>query len=477
VTGPSRPTLAALNAAADRALADARPAVLWTDTPDAPDPDAPLAGSTRADLVVIGGGLTGLWAAIGAREEDPSGDVLLLEAGRVGSGGSGRNGGFISASLTHGLAHGARMWPREIGTLVRMGRENLAAIAAFVERHAIDADLRLCGKTTVAVRPHEVSDLEVAHDLHRRHGEDVELLDRERMRADVDSPTYRAGLRQRSGSGLVDPARLTWGLARVARGMGVRVHEGSAVIGLARTRAGVRVATARGTVQARRVVVATNGFPSPLRRLRAWVLPVYDHVLATEPLGADRLRALGWADRQGITDAGNRFHYYRLTRDDRLVWGGWDAVYHFGNRVDPALEQREATHRLLARHLLETFPQLEGVRVTHRWGGVIDTTSRFTPVFGTAMGGRVAYAVGYTGLGVGSSRFGARVALDLLAGRRTERTELAMVRWPPLPFPPEPLRWLAVQATALALARQDREAGRRGAWLRLLDRLGVGFTS
>ena len=140
------------------------------------------------------------------------------------------------------------------------------------------------------------------------------------------------------------------------------------------------------------------------------------------------------------------------------------------------MEQRDASHRLLARQFRETFPQLEDLPFTHRWGGVIDTTSRFTPIFGTAHGGRVAYAVGFTGLGVASTRFGARGALDLLAGRSTERTRLKAVAAAGVPFPPEPLRWAAVEMTRAALARED-ETGRRGPLLRTLDRFGVGFNS
>ena len=134
-------------------------------------------------------------------------------------------------------------------------------------------------------------------------------------------------------------------------------------------------------------------------------------------------------------------------------------------------------HRLLAQHLLETFPALEGIGFTHAWGGPIDTCSRFCVTFGRALGGRAVYAVGYTGLGVGASRFGARTALDLLDGADNERTRLKLVRSRPLPFPPEPARWAVIQATRRALARADEHGGRRGPWLWLLDRLGLGFDS
>ena len=459
------------------ALADAKPTVFWTDRPHPGVSGDILRSHERADLVIIGAGFTGLWAALEATERHPGRRVMVLEAGQVASGASGRNGGFVAASLTHGVAHGARTWPTEMAQLQRLGRQNLDEIEAFVTAHGIDADLQRCGKTTVAVKPYQVRELQLAAELFRRHAEDVELLDLDEVRADVASPTYLAGLRVRSGYGLVDPARLAWGLAEVARARGVSLFERTRVRDVRAEGSHIRVLTDGGAVTAARVVVATNAFPAPLRRVRHFIVPFYDYVLVTEPLGPERWAMLGWPERQGITDAGNFFHYYRPTADGRILWGGYDAVYHFGSRVSPSLEQHDASHRTLARQFFETFPQLEGVRFSHRWGGAIDSTSRFTPVFGTAFGRRVAYAVGYTGLGVASTRFGARVALDLLDGRSTERTRLQMVRRKPLPFPPEPLRWLAVRITQAELARQDRNEGRASLWLRLLDRLGVGFTS
>ncbi|MHB1820859.1 MAG: FAD-dependent oxidoreductase, partial [Streptosporangiaceae bacterium] len=190
-----------------------------------------------------------------------------------------------------------------------------------------------------------------------------------------------------------------------------------------------------------------------------------------------QMRSIGWENRQGIGDAANQFHYYRLTADNRILWGGYDAVYHFGNKIAASLDQRPETFEMLAAHFFETFPQLDGLKFSHTWGGVIDTCSRFSAFFGTARGGRLAYAAGYTGLGVGATRFGANVMLDLLAGQPTERTELKMVRSKPLPFPPEPLRAAGIGLTRWSLARADDNDGRRNAWLRTLDRVGLGFDS
>ena len=457
-------------------LRDAEPRPFWTDRDGAPGPYPRLTGGTTCDLLIVGGGFTGLWAAIEARAADPDCDIVLVDAHRIAYGASGRNGGFLSESLTHGLAHGIELWPDELPQLLRLGRQNVQEIARFVEREGIDADLRLCGKTAVATMPHHLPTLEAAAALNAAHGEDVTLLDGDAMRADVHSPTYLGGLRYRSGGGLLDPAGLSWGLARAAERRGVRIHEDTAIRSMRRNGGSVEAATDAGSIRASRVLLATNAYPPLLRRLRMRVLPIYDHVLVTEPLGAGALSAIGWSQAQGLTDMGNQFHYYRRTRDDRILWGGYDAIYYFGNRTDAAREQRDTSHALLARQFRETFPQLEGVRFTHRWAGLIDSTSRFTPVFGTAMQGRVSYAVGFTGLGVAASRFGARTALDLLHGHDTDRTRLAMVRRKPVVFPPEPLRYPVVQATRAALAREDR-TGRRGAYLRTLDHFGIGFNS
>ncbi len=455
-----------------KALADARPLpVWWEDQEPGPDTDR-LSGDINADLVIVGGGLTGLWAAIEAVTRQPGRSVVLLEGSHVAAGASGRNGGFVSPSLTHGLSHGAATWPDE---LLQMGHRNLVEIEELLARENVDAQLRLCGKTTVATRPHEVAALHELHALHRVHRLESTYLTAEQVRADVHSPTYLAGLSTPAG-GLVHPVRMTTGLRDVALQKGVVLHEGSRVASLHRDGIDMVCSTAHGSVRTGQVLLATNAFPPLLRRIRQFVLPVWDHVLATEPLTPEQLSRIGWADNQGLTDAGNQFHYYRRTADDRIVWGGYDAIYYFGNRTEAAREQRDSSHWLLTEQFYATFPQLEDVRMSHRWAGVIDTTSRFTPLFGTAFGGRVAYAVGYTGLGVASSRFGAQVALDLLARQETERTELSMVRRRPVPFPPEPLRWTAVQTTRRALARED-ERGRRGLLLRTMDRFGIGFNS
>jgi glycine/D-amino acid oxidase-like deaminating enzyme len=456
---------------------DAATVPFWLDRPDAPEPTEPLAADTEADLAIVGGGFTGLWAAILARELDPTRDVLLLEQDTVGFGASGRNGGFCDSSLTHGLHNGVERFPEEIRTLERLAAENFAGIRDTVERHGIDCDWSPTGTMAVAVEPYQVEQLRGAADLIRSFDQRARVLDREEVRAEVDSPTYLAGLLIPDRKALVDPARLAWGLRRTALELGVRIHEHTRATGAEPSGDGARIATVGGRVQARRAILATNAFPPLARSIRRYVIPVYDYVLMTEPLTPAQMDAIGWRGRQGLADAGHQFHYYRLTDDDRILWGGYDAIYHYGNAVAPELEDRPETFDRLAAHFFRTFPQLEGVRFTHRWAGAIDTCSRFCVMWGTALGGRASYAVGYTGLGVGASRFGARVALDLISGMETDLTKLRFVRSKPTPFPPEPLRYAGIQLTRRAIARSDAHEGRRGPWLKLIDAMGLGFDS
>jgi glycine/D-amino acid oxidase-like deaminating enzyme len=461
--------------AADRAAyAEAVPRSFWLDSLPERPPHPPLEEVLEADLCIVGGGYTGLWAALYAKERDPERVIVLLEATRCGNGASGRNGGFLESSLTHGASNGLTRFPDEIEQLERLGLENFEALSRDVEDLGIDAELERTGDLVVALEPRELADLPEEADLMRRFGHEVELLDAGQVRSELDSPLFLGGLWTRTGSALVHPGKLADGLRAAAVRAGIRIFEYSPVRTLGRAGAGVSAATEAGLVSARKALLATSAYPPLLSAIRRYVAPVYDYVLVTEPVD---LSAVGWRQRQGVSDMGNQFHYYRPTADGRILWGGYDAVYRYGGPVGPQLDDHDPTFAKLSQQFFTAFPQLEGVRFSHRWGGAIDTCSRFSVFFGRALGGRVAYALGYTGLGVGASRFGGRVALDLLDGRATEATTLTMVRRRPVPFPPEPLRSAVIQLTRNRLAAADRNEGRRGLWLTALDRLGLGFDS
>ncbi|MCP1427864.1 glycine/D-amino acid oxidase-like deaminating enzyme [Microbacterium foliorum] len=454
--------------AIERSLRDTVLDVFWLDDVERPEHPA-LSGTVNADLAIVGGGYAGLWTAVRAKERDPDRRVVLLEASRIAWAASGRNGGFCEASLTHGHENGLTRWPDEIDRLEELGRENLDGIEQTVSRYSLDVDFERTGQLAVAVEPHQVEWLR----------EEEGFLDRDAVQAEVHSDTFLAGAWDREGSALVHPAKLGLELARVAVELGVEIYEHSLVRALEGDGAGPVTLVTRGggRVVADAVALGTNVFPSLLKRNRLMTVPVYDYVLMTEPLTDDQLASIGWSNRQGLADSANQFHYYRLTADNRILFGGYDAVYHFGGKVRPEYEDRMESHRKLASHFFTTFPQLEGLRFTHRWAGAIDSSSRFCAFFGTARRGRVAYATGFTGLGVGAARFAADVMLDKLSGEPTERTELAMVREKPIPFPPEPLASIGVNLVRAAMDRADHNEGRRNLFLKTLDAVGMGFDS
>lgn len=449
----------------------------WLDDPARPDAALPLTRDTHADLAIVGAGFTGLWCALLAKEAYPDWEVVLLEASRTAEGASGRNGGFIAASLTHNFDNGLERWPTELARLTELGQQNLEAIEATIARLKIECDFRRTGELTVATEPYQIAEMRAAPAEAAPYGERWTWLERDEMRAWINSPTYLGALYNQNGVAMAHPAQLAWGLRRACLDAGVRLYEQTPVTRLEEDRPMVCVQTPHGKVRAARVALATNAYPPLLRRLSYYVVPVYDYALMTEPLSDAQRAAIGWEKRAGLGDAGNQFHYSQLTAEQRILWGGYDAIYHWNNGFGPQFETDTESFGRLADHFFQTFPQLNGLRFTHAWGGAIDTCSRFSAFWGTTHHGRTAYALGYTGLGVGVARFAAQVMLDLLAGQTTERALLQMVRSKPLPFPPEPLRSIGIQLTRRSLDQADRNEGRRSLWLRTLDRLGLGFDS
>ena len=459
-----------------KSLADAKPVPFWLDDRKRPEPVSALTEAITADLCVIGAGFTGLWSALLAKEIDPALDVVLIEAGEVASGASGRNGGFTDHCLTHTFENGLERWPDELPTLVKMGYKNLDAIEETVKRYQIECDFQRTGEMVVATEPYQVEELRSRPKEAAPYGLNLQWFDQEQTRALVNSPTYLGGLYD-PGLVLLNPAQLAWGLRRACLENGVRLFERTQATGLSEEANGIVVSTQYGQVKAKKVALATNAFPPLLKRLKYYIVPVYDYALMTEPLTKAQRDSIGWEKRMGVGDAGNQFHYYRTSADGRILWGGYDAVYYWNNGFGSNRETNHESFARLADHFFQTFPQLEGIRFTHAWGGAIDTCSRFNAFWGQAFDGKLAYAVGYTGLGVGASRFGAQVMLDLLNGADNERTHLKMVREKPLPFPPEPVRSAVVNLTRWSMDQADRNKGKRNLWLKLLDATGLGFDS
>ena len=459
-----------------KSLSDVIHTPFWLDDPAKPHPEPQLSQNISTDLLVIGAGFAGLWTALLAKEADPSREIVLLEAGEVAIGASGRNGGFLDASITHGFLNGLARWPKEIVRLHALGLKNLSEIESTIKRLGIECDYQLTGEIDIATEPYMLDQFKEFIEQAKPYNIALEYLDREKLRNVVKSPLFIGGLK-RLDSAIVNPAQLAWGLRKACLDLGVRLHENTPVTKLEENDKTVIAHTPHGQVNAQLVALATNAFPPLLKRISYYVIPVYDYVLMTEPLTSAQRNAIGWHGREGLSDGNNQFHYFRTTADGRILWGGYDAIYHWNNGFGPDLENNPASFGRLAEHFFQAFPPLEGIRFTHAWGGAIDTCSRFSPFWGSAHHGKTVYTMGYTGLGVGATRFGAQVMLDLLDNKKTERTGLEMVRTQPLPFPPEPLRSLGIHLSRWSLGQADRNQGKENLWLKTMDWLGLGFDS
>lgn len=457
----------------DASLSETKLGCFWTEEVEATSARYPaLTSSAEVEFAVVGGGYTGLWTAIKLKQEKPGARVVLLEAVRVGWAASGRNGGFCEASITHGQPNAEARWPKETQRLRKLGLENLDAIEKFIETNKLDVDFERTGAMSVANETYQVEWLGESENLN------AVTYDAESVQERIKSPTFLGGTYTPHENANVHPAKLASELARHAASIGVEIFEKTPVKKLWGSSNGpVRLKTSSGVVSAKKVALCTNVYPSLLKRFRFHTVPVYDYVLMTEPLTQDQLASIGWGGREGLSDLANQFHYSRLTKDNRILWGGYDAVYHAGGKIKRRYEDRMESHRKLASHFFTTFPQLEGIKFTHRWAGVIDTSTRFCAFFGQAHDGRVQYVSGFTGLGVGASHFAADVIVDRFEGRLTERVELEMVRQLPLPFPPEPAASIGINMFRWSFDQADHNGGKKNLFLKVMDAVGFGFDS
>jgi glycine/D-amino acid oxidase-like deaminating enzyme len=484
--------------------------------------EPPLVGGREADIAVIGAGFTGLWTSIFLKRLEPRLQIVVLEQGIAAYGASGRNAGMVGESIdhSHGLAI-AHFGREEAARMARLGVENLDGLLRFVEENRIDCELERTGQLHVALLPSQVDDLredfEVARGLGMTH---LRLLDRAEVRAELHCERYEGGLFNPRGC-LVNPVKLVEGLKREAARAGVVFHERTRVSALERTKDGVRLRTAHvpgipgtsshmeatgaaatrlqaaalrlqaaaarvkaavpagaeGDVAARQVVLATNAYTHQIfPRLLSRFIPLYDYILVSEPLTEEQMGRIGWRRRQGVTDVRTFFKYYRLTRDNRILWGTSEAAYYPGNRVDVACDHSERHYAELRDSFRRHFPALAEVQFPYAWGGPICSTTRFTPFFGSAEDGRVVYGLGYTGHGVANTHLAGQILAHLALRRPSPLLDLALVRRKPFPYPPEPLRSYSVNAVTRALRRVDA-GGRPGILLKALDRLGISFSS
>jgi glycine/D-amino acid oxidase-like deaminating enzyme len=444
----------------------------------APRGHRPLEGDRDADVAVVGAGLTGLWTALFLKELDPGLEVTVIEQGLAAFGASGRNAGMLSETVDHG--HGLAIehfGEAEARRLAALGETNVAEMIAFLAERGIRCDYEPTGRLMVALTPAHVEEAERMVKTARRLGLDsFHQLDQAQVQAEVHSPLYLGGVAV-TGGGILDPVKLVDGLRAEAERLGVRVYERSRATAIEAAGAAARVRTEAGTVTARRLVLATSAYTHHLLpAITHRFIPLYDYILVSDPLTQAQRDAIGWQRRQGITDGRTFFNYYRLTDDDRILWGTSEAAYYAGNRVDPSCDHSPAHYAALRGSFRRHFPALAGLEFPYAWGGPICSTTRMTPFFGRALGGRASYGLGFTGHGLGTTRLAGRILAHMALDRPSDLLDLALVRERPFPYPPEPLRSWSVAAVTRALRRVD-EGQPPGLMLRVLERMGIGFSS
>ena len=459
-----------------KAIANTKYCPIWHDQDVRPDSCPPLTQDEKCELLIVGGGFTGMWAALQAKERVPDLDIILIEATVIADGASGRTGGILSPLLTHGDANTDNHFPNETRHIEELGRINYQELVTSLEKYNMDARFEDVGHMQVATREHQVETIRKQYETKKQSGYKLAWFDQDEIRKKINSPTYLGGVHIQDAGGIIDPARLCWELKRTLLDLGIRFFEGTPMIKLSPQGSGMKTTCPSGNIQSEKVLMATNAFRNPLKQVRKSTIPVWDYQLATEPLSASQMDSIGWKDRYSMADEDNMFHYYRLTKDNRITWGGGGSVcYYYGSRTDAGVADPLIRFQRLSKTFFETFPQLEGLQFTHRWGGIIASSTRFCMVPGVAFDGKVSWSVGYTGLGVGASRFGARIGLELLGYQPSDILNMQFIKKKAMNWPTEPFRWFGVTLSRHGMMNADENEGKQGLWLELMDRLNLGF--
>jgi glycine/D-amino acid oxidase-like deaminating enzyme len=432
----------------------------WLREAGGVEPVAPAAGDLTSDVVILGGGYTGMWTAWQLLERAPDTSIALLEADVCGHGPSGRNGGFCET-----------LWGALPSLVERLGREralaaceassdSVRAIGAWCEAEGVDAWFRRSGYMMTSAAPAHDAVLDrivAAADAAGVAGERVVALDGAAVRARCDSARFRRGVLMPDDA-TVQPARLALGLRRRLLERGVRIFERSRVRALRVAPGEVVAETGSARIRAGAAVLALNAATRGVRPLRSRLSVTSSHIVLTEQV-PDVLEALGWTGGEAITDARTFVHYFRTTPDGRIAFGWGGGRFAVGARLDGRVEIDPATAEQTHRDLVELFPALKGRRVTHAWGGPIDVSPSHLPQIGTLPDGPVHYAFGFTGNGVGPSHLAGRALAGLALGADDAETRLALVDPRPAYVPPEPLAWAGGALVRRAFLRAERLEG------------------
>jgi glycine/D-amino acid oxidase-like deaminating enzyme len=422
---------------------------------------SPLSGDDAVDVAIAGGGYTGLWTAYYLTLHDPTLRVAVVERRHVGFGASGRNGGWCHASYPLGTATLARdAGADEARRAMRALYATVDEVGRVADREGVACDYAKGGRLALARSALHVGRARAEADAYLRLGfteDDVRFLDERETRSLVGAAGVR-GATYSPHAAALHPGKLVHGLAAACERRGVRIVESTRVRAL---RPGA-VETERGTLRADVVIRATEGYTRDLPGGRRTVVPLYSHMIATEPLPEAVLDEIGLSTRVTFGDHANMIIYGQRTADGRLAFGGRGAPYGWGSRITDAFDVHDAIHGDLARFLVQLFPALAGHAVTHRWGGALGVARDWRPSVTYVPSTRMGWAGGYVGDGVAMANLGGRTLADLVLGRATERTTLPWVNHPWPLWEPEPLRYLGINAGLWLAKSADRAEARTG---------------
>ena len=458
------------------ALSGTRFTTYWLDSLDPVADEPALNQDSSCDLLIVGGGFCGLWAAIQAKEQDPARDIALIEAKSVANGASGRPAAIMSTSVMHGIDNTERIFPHDVAELEKLGRENMDGFRQTVERYGIDCDLEWGGELKVSIGDEGLSRVEEEYQLYLKYGHEAVKLDKAGVQAEINSPIFHSGAWSTKRCGTVHPGKLVQGLKQAALKLGVRIYENTPHLDNHKTGTGIIVNTPDATITARKVLLATNAWAAGHRHISRRVAAIRDRIVVTEPLTEEQMQKIGWQHRQGIYDTRTQLNYMRLTADNRILFGG-RLGYFFGNDTDPALDKTPRPFIRLVQSFYRTFPQLaDEIRFSHAWSGPIGLTTRMAVHYQKYHGGDMVFAGGYSGFGVTASRFGARIGLAILDQQDIPETRMQFAQTLPNYIPPEPFRWIGAKITMYALDSLDEKGGWRKLWVAMVQKMGFPIT-
>lgn len=458
------------------ALEKTRFTTYWLDSLDRVESLPPLEKDTYCDLLVVGGGFSGMWGAIQAKEKNADRDVLLIEAKSIANGASGRPAAIMSTSVMHGIDNTERMFPGEVLELEKLGQENMKGFQETLQRYNIDCDVEWSGEMKVSVGDQGLSTIEEDYHLYCKYGHDAVQLDKRQVQEEIHSPVFHAGVWSKKQCGTVHPGKLIRGLRRVAIELGVRIYEFTPHLRNHQKHDHIEVITPHAVIKANKVLLATNAWGAGHKRIKTRVSAIRDRIIVTEPLTPSQMESVGWKNRQGVYDTRTQLNYMRLTKDNRILFGG-RLDYFFGNNTNPSQDKTSDPYIRLVKSFYRTFPQLkQDIRLSHAWSGPIGLTTRMAVHYQRYHNGNMVFAGGYSGFGVTASRFGARVGLAVLDGENTPETKMKFATTEPNYVPPEPIRWLGAKITMYALDTLDEKGGWRKLWIRMVQKMGFPIT-